>query len=287
MDADGFDALTRALVSRRSRRRLVATAAALLGGLLAHAPAPFNGADDALANNKNKKGKGKGKKKKKKPAPCRAGECCTDNKPGCPAGLKCCGESCIDQSLCCVDGAAKIPDCGQTCCQPVEEECCEGTCHNILAPPICNACQERECVSGQGLQCVEKTQGTPCGEECCPTGEECCGLECCPEGQVCCGATYCIDPETQCCGVGGNPGSPCGDGSYGSHLSCCVAALPYRQTCCTVDFPNPGSKACWGLLSPCAACEYFCSGNLCCPTDQECCYGPPAKCIPRGESCSA
>ncbi len=237
MDDERFDALTRALTSSTSRRRLLR---GLAGGLLASLAAMV-GAVETLASHTGCRHHGQ---------PCRRKN-------------QCCSHRCTGAGTC-MCPAAKTP-CGTTaCCDPATQKCCQGVCVPLggcCTAADCddgNACTVDSCDSatgaithtpdnslcGTGGAC-DATTGCTCaaGYEPCPTG--CCPLVCKattpPYYEVCGGRATCVCVTTT------EGGQSCAD-----------------DTSSCVNFPSCTSSATCSSGSFCAT-NTNCSGGRCIP----------------------
>lgn len=196
---------------------------------------------------------------------CEAGACCTNHAPGCPAGMKCCGTTCIADDACCSNDA---PGCGQF------QRCCGGVC--VGEARCCTNGQVDFCPSSAAIcfdgVCVECTfledcEFRPCRQTIC-TGGRCeypaghegeqCLIEQTQQNGLCCGGAC-----SQCCGANAN--------------SCPVPPACLVRSCSNNHcVPSPLSESGPDPLGRC---------TLCC-TDGDCCDDAPGTiCGDGGSRC--
>lgn len=170
LDAERFDALTRAIESRAPRR----AALAVLGGGLGTLLSRF-GFDELAARKKREK------KRKKK---CK--------------GKKKCGKKCIPKGNCC-----KSSDCG------ADEQCCRGACLSIDFCCADSDCFDIYTCEGGLCTCKADPSDIPCNAaECCDPASEVCAfteatdIALCQSGGCPAGADVCTDETVFFCGAG-------------------------------------------------------------------------------------
>lgn len=210
MDAHQFDALTRTLGDRLSRRGLgrLVGGLALGGGIATRWPAP------ADAKKKRKK-KRKKKDRNDCDGGCGIGTCCDGrcaNTPTDRNNCGACGNRCQPGQYCfnsqCVPCESPMESCPadgiDRCVNTMTDRDNCGQCGNIC-PRDSNPQRNYVC---QGGQCV--CTGTVCANgRCCPDGFNVCvagGAGCCPNNYHSCGNGECC-PDGYTCG--GNCGFPC------------------------------------------------------------------------------
>jgi hypothetical protein len=155
----------------------------------------------------------------------------------CPEGQTRCGERCVNLKR----NERHCGSCRNRCGS--NQTCCKGRCVNLKRNERhCGRCFNRcpegqECVGGM-CQGGCRSGTTPCGTQCCQTGETCLhGIACCPDAQVCGTGAFaicCTDPAHTC--VDGfcecDPGTtPCAGGCCPPTTSCCPT-VPGEATCC-------------------------------------------------------
>jgi hypothetical protein len=267
MDAIRFDALTRALTSRRTTRKTLLGAG--LGLLLA------GRRRDAAANCKKV-----GRSCNQDSDCCKDAECRLSGVCDCKVGFTACSGKCKDLStnnnhcgacnnecgggeFCC--SGECIADCarGETCCNgacivgacfpcPIGNEPCGDTC----CPPFETCCDD---------VCVDEVQSNP--DHCGTCGNRCGGLRCCSRGE--CVASFQFDedncgrcgfecprpprvPNAQTCCSGTCRNLPTDE----DHCGACGAECPFGETC------SFGVCSCFGIGATCSplAC---CGGGEC------------------------
>jgi hypothetical protein len=237
MDADRFDAVTKALSNESSRRR----AMRLLAGALSSSFPDFRweslaaecgraGSPCCKAKGKGKgKGKGKAKKKGKAKGTCNANaECNSVGYCRCKTGFRDCAGECIAPDDCCV-GGTRVKNGG------TYGQC--GQCYSGVVVPNFTYCDLHGCQDcGLDFLCKPYNEGYQCAGAC----GRCKGGECDPSGQTVCS---------------------------GAPFNCCPAA----QDCCHV-LAN-GRNECRGPDDDCGKCGFYCGGNECCnwATHVNCC----------------
>ena len=178
MEDSRFDAVTRRLGAARTRRGLIATALAAVGGGLT--------LDDAGAKPRKRRrvcrGMGVGCTTDTQ---CCSRLCVTDsnlprdqrNRCACPAGQHFCGHGCIDTTR-------DDNNCGgcETRCLTGDEACCGGTCTEICFNDVnCGACGET-CDTVNGETC----DGGYClVTQCAPAIDACVGDDCAAAALLC------------------------------------------------------------------------------------------------------
>lgn len=215
MDAERFDALTRAIESRAPRR----AALAVLGGGLS-AMASRHGLDELAAKKKRKnkkKRKCKGGKKKCGKTCIPKGECCKNS--DCGADEQCCRGACLSNDFCCDDsGCFDIYTCEGGFC----------TCRDDPSDIPCNAA---ECCDPASEVCAytEATNTAFCQTSGCPFGSNVCTdgtvFFCGPEGCVC---TTSVQNRTVCTDFAGVCMSCTSDAQ-------CADALAQDAVCITIN----------------------------------------------------
>jgi len=187
----------------------------------------------------------------------------------CSEGQTRCGDRCVNLKT----NERHCGSCSNRCRST--QTCCKGRCVNLQKNERhCGRCGHRceegqECVGGvcQG-GCPIGT--TPCGTQCCQTGETCLqGLACCPTAQV------------------------CGTGAF---AICCPSAATCVDGFCESDDPDAlacGDQcvACEGGMINSEACLCECPsgttliGSTCCPTARVCGTGTSLTCCSEGQEC--
>ena len=301
MDGERFDALTRALALRPSRRGVVrAIVAGSLGGLLTRLSSPARSAADG-------------------------GGRCVDAGWSCDRDGMCCSGRCEDGL--CVEGECRVDtdcpgadvcrravcipaDCGPTHgCGP-NQVCCDGFCRmgsccsdDCLGDPDCVAdadgifaCEVVDCGPDQ-VPCDPSQfccDGL-CRQGACCTDDDCRGATTCQEFSegdfncqaVVCGADGDCSPDQSCCGGVCQTGGCCGtDADCGAGLLCCNGAC--FECCgnadcgensdCTVAICSGFSRRCFNVpvTDACIECR---SDDDC---DGVCCHG---RCCAAGSTC--
>jgi hypothetical protein len=173
MDGERFDAMTRLVAARLSRRGALR---ALAGGLVGSVAALVGG--DAGA------------------------ERCLGDGEVCPTTrrLACCSGSCCQGACCptgtdCTDGTCcpSLQACGETCCPPENVGCTQ----NVLPDGTTFV----GCLCAGGAVWDRAQNACVCAttceidEQCC--SGHCCNGICCPNGEVCAADGRCVDPK--CC----------------------------------------------------------------------------------------
>lgn len=274
MDDRGFDALTRALASGTSRRRVLRGLFGLGGGALTSLT--VLGADAA-----------------RRPTPT-------------PKPQRCPGSQVWDDSACvCTSGSA----CGSACCHPEGagsdySECCDGACCHgrcygeelccprprVFCEPTATCCSDSATCCGE-LGCLDLTEDQCCSDASCPPNSTCnlerLSCECdagfidcgsgCIEGTCCnndaCAPDVCYDND--CCHPATCVPGSCGDNipdNCGGTLTCsCTTGVCHEGQCCTpktcLDYSNQcGSDFpddCGGTLT-CSCPAGVCHDGHCC-----------------------
>jgi hypothetical protein len=202
MDAHRFDALSRALGDRLSRRGL----GRLFGGLAMANGVMAHGLHDAQAKKKRRKKK---KKKKDCDGGCRIGTCCDGKCANTPTdGNNCgaCGNVCVPGQYCQNSQCKPCESPNSVCRNDGHDRCFNlqtdhdncGACGNICTDR--EACRNGQCVCS-GVNCSDGT--------CCPSGYEVCignGIGCCPNNSHYCGNGRCCPNGFTC---GGSCGGEC------------------------------------------------------------------------------
>lgn len=235
-DAHWFDELNKSLLRKFPRRRLLAAAATSL--FLGSVPAVEAAKKKERKRKKKPYGKDRGKKRtqgkgkdkgrrNRHQAPCE-GERCFFGDGCCEAGLRCCGEVCVNT----FEDDNNCGECGNRCSPG--KICFGGVC---------------ECLNGLtrcGDFCLDTSRDWDncgaCDQRCLPLGTPCCDGVCtenrfnnshcgncnnsCPPGFECCHA-QCIDSEDfTCC-----PSQPPSVGWCAVSASCCTN-VDGEPSCC-------------------------------------------------------
>jgi hypothetical protein len=264
MDETRFDALTKALVAPRTRRRLLGV---LGGGALASL-----GTSTLATKNRNKEDrqfkrrcipapkKCKLRKKKDAPGACQKccyktyrtvsatqGQCCQPNGYGCRSTAECCLGVC-SVGVCQNEVIQLPPPCrgiGEVCTRP--EECCaatsvRGDCGFVDPDKGRFGCG----LASQAIRCCT-TEGWECENTC-----ECCGSMACINGT--CSYSF--------------PGEPCIDSGQCAAGTCQVVQPKHDRSCLIPDNQPPPQLCCLGEGQFCGtSCQ--CCGTLTCQ-DSEC-----------------
>ena len=174
MDDSRFDALTRAIASRRLA---IGGGAALLLGLVG---------DDRAAQAKCKPAGARCGRQK-----CCSGARCRRKRCRCKRGRSMWAGECCKHRFALASGQGLPPIAGTEFCCPSK-----GICSKDSDPAHDDCCQDGEtCLNGKC--CCDGCRGTViCGGVCCGS-DSCCNGECCPAGQVCAEGT-CVNDQRDC-----------------------------------------------------------------------------------------
>jgi hypothetical protein len=245
MDASRFDALSRALASGSSRRRMLRVMSGCLAALVGRTVV-----DETAARKK-------GKKKKK-----------------CRGATKKCGKRCVPKANCCTSA-----DC------PPGEVCRSGRCTTCASANDCPTpppCQEAICQDGH-CATVLRLAGFPCeAEPSCVINKTCNEAGQCQGGvpvDVLCPETEICDPQQGCrcpadrVACNGQCGLP-GLATCASHGECC-STYCLDHVCIPTCRGKPCTQhedCCEGVFCAQGFCGR-CSGGLAtCEDPQDCCY---------------
>jgi hypothetical protein len=267
MDADRFDALSRALTTAPSRRK---TLGALLGALLASA-LPGSVLDPlATAGKRTRKGQRHATRKDRQREAARlesgevrasdvgaASHCLPPGAKPCRNGSQCCSGRCKRKKKKCLPCATGTEYC------PAQEKCvAPGQCGGACAPGTADcdgngSCETNTTNSNQHCGTCNNLCGTgqTCVNSVC-SGSKTCSPDPCPGDKVCNGTTgFCTCPDN-------------------------TVQCEFRTTLCTTD-PQTDSKRCGLNCIDCSTVQdgyRCCSGecvNGCAPnTDGSCATGP-------------
>ena len=247
MDAEGFDRLTRSLVSA-SRRGMLRMLAGLATGALGPGLAAAQSTCKPVGRS------------------CTSGsQCCSGL---CPAGSCVCkrlGQRCVASRNCCADATGGQTCQGGKCCRKPgfgctgNTECCSGLCCNGFC---CAANQVCEAGAGGADECACDVVA----------GYDPCGLQCCSVQQMCRNNTTCCTLNSKACS---------------RHAQCCSGICRdgrcKPQTC---QFHGdcrgyPGEHCCQGKCVLCPA-GGTCIDNVCGCTGYWC---PAGSIHPQGQCC--
>jgi hypothetical protein len=294
VDASQFDALVKALsrtlLSRRSRRTFGASLVALPGSVA------LGWVASAKRKRRKHKGKRKKKNKKKRKRTNATPDCVPDKTTAC-AGRECgnavnncdqtisCG-SCADNESCQGGDCICDPDCAANACG---DDGCGGSCGTCADN---ETCEGGNCVCAAGfLDCGSGCiAGDCCGDSDCRNGRACQGNQCkCPASQVDCGqgcqTGVCCEPidcpEVLCQAVERCVDRQCEYAPTSDQncdgICCAGECIDGGQCCAGDDCPDP------------EVCKVkACTGNQCLPTDAPdgapCDAGNPCT---AGDTCQA
>jgi hypothetical protein len=282
MDADRFDALSRALTTAPSRRK---TLGALLGALFASAlPGSVLDPLDA-AGKRTRKGQRRATRKDRRREAARlesgevsasdvgvASHCLPPGAKPCRKGSQCCSGRCKRKKRKCLDCAT-----GTTYCAAQEKCVAPGTCTTSCATGMADCNGDGFCetnTTNSNEHCGTCNNSCDTGETCvnsvCTDGGKTCSPDPCPGDKVCnpsTGFCTCPDNTVQCefrtnlCTTDANTDSTrCGLNC----VDCSTIQDGYR--CCNGQCGNgcsPGTNGC--DLSPCGPnCEQCPAGKTCC-----------------------
>jgi hypothetical protein len=304
MDADRFDALARALTTRRSRRTTLGT---LLGGALPGASL------ETLAE-------------RHKSEVTAASRVCRPAGTACKHGRQCCTKKCLSSGKCSCNADDPCPRPANPCkkavcssgrciirnnaCQSEGKVCCDKACVDTQNDPnhcgTCgNTCLTREVCTQGGCLCESGKEvcGAACVSSCCNQGveEDCAGGQTCCSGHGCrdlqtdkdhcgeCGASCVPDTFTDCvlgeCKCGNDPactggkicdldkgGCVCPNGETTCEDNCEGDKVWCGDQCLVCPPPPPGiglpgdppPGTCCGELSECSC------GGGCCKSKDDC-----------------
>ena len=199
MDADRFDALTRAFAIITRRRALELLGSGVAGLLeFERVGATHTG--------------------------------CRHHGERCKLDTQCCSGKCSRKRRCkCPRGTTK---CGETkCCSNDTEQCCGGTCASATLVP-----EGGTCASGNDSECCTGLTCTPNDLTCCRQ-EKICFKTCCAEGERC--TTDSHTGEQVCCASGNSCNRVCcprtNDICTPSDLECCRRENVCHKSCCGGD----------------------------------------------------
>ena len=263
MDYQRFDALTRMIASRQTRRRVFGTLATLGAALTRKIPASAQCSDPETCTDSSECCN----------SACVDGVCgCLETGSDCSIDAQCCGNRCIDGTCvsCLPDGSAS--DDWRKCCS---ETVYDGVCVSCVAGGG-DECEVGDCCSGM---CVESEVGGSCADcrapgLACASGEQCCSGECvqgvctiyaCGQGiwQECdltrtCVNGFCYPPDQVCI-----QDRDCGSGSV------CCGSLCVPGECCDGSSRRcADGQTCQGGVCAEVACAG--EGDMCSVND-DCC----------------
>jgi hypothetical protein len=186
------------------------------------------------------------------------------------------GRECRRDSQCCSRNCIRRGD-DKVCACPEGKTRCNDRCVNLdRNERHCGSCFNRceageECVGG-GCEGSCQSGTTPCGTQCCQTGETCLhGLACCPTAKVCGTGDFAI-----CCK---GDAQTCVDGSCQCDDP---GALPCGDQCVACEGGTVNSETC---LCECPSTTTL-IGSTCCSNLRVCHTGTSVICCPDGCGCT-
>ncbi|RFN46718.1 hypothetical protein FIE12Z_9046 [Fusarium flagelliforme] len=190
-----------------------------------------------------------------------SGQCCDTTKGSyCEDGYRCQDDGCCEDGKLCSGPPSRCTDGKEMCggyCIPKGKVCClTGYCDEG------EKCSSGGCSSGSSSGGGSGSSGGSSGGPSCQSYEEPCGDKCMPEGMVCCKTGYCLSGQT--CTSDGKcqygSGSSSGGSSGGSSSGSCAS---YQEEC---------GEGCMPKGMVCCDTGYCLSGQVC-SSDGTCRYG--------------
>jgi hypothetical protein len=199
-----------------------------------------------------------------------SGDCCGDG-AACCTNDGCCQGECYNDSQganrCCPSGSGAV--CGNECCAPAAQVCCEQADGARYCAPIEVGCGEPECQADMD----------------CGIGKRCCNGVC----ARCCNDDDCL--ECQACVAGNcspNTAHPCGDICCDTQVEgvCCIHDGYTTGICCPLEdaYGNEFERCC-GQIPGNLSCGYPCCDNEDCGFSNYCLEGRCVDCL-EASQCS-